>query len=450
MPKPTPFPHQLVAVDFLAARPRAGLYDEQGLGKTASAILAADRVGARRVLVLCPTVVALNWQREFATWSPQRTVSIVTSSAKWPQQPGDVVVVTHGLVAALREQLRAYLNEAQRSAALPCASCCIIDEAHAFRTRTAQRTAALLGAGGVAHAATWVWMLTGTPAPNSPLDLFTTLRALDPARIKGMSFDAYRDRYCRLAPSDYGDGWRVVGAKNTDELQRRLKGWFLRRRTEEVLTLPPRRYGDVLLRNSSDLVEKLEQQLPPEVRDAIDEAQLLEDPSVLHQALGENMAFARLMNVIGTAKAAAIGELLDEELSADPQRCVVVPYWHRAVGDELQTRLGAHSPTRIDGSASAAQRQSAVDAFQSGRARVMLLQIVAGGVGITLTRSADVLFAERSFVPADNAQAAARCFRIGQTRSVLIRTAVLAGSIDETVSRILQRKEEMIAATLAQ
>ena len=62
------YPHQQRGVDFLASRRAAILADDMGLGKTAQAIVAADRIQARDILVICPAIARTNWQREFTTW----------------------------------------------------------------------------------------------------------------------------------------------------------------------------------------------------------------------------------------------------------------------------------------------------------------------------------------------------------------------------------------------
>jgi SWI/SNF-related matrix-associated actin-dependent regulator 1 of chromatin subfamily A len=143
-------------------------------------------------------------------------------------------------------------------------------------------------------------------------------------------------------------------------------------------------------------------------------------------------------------------ELLRDELASDLACKRVVFCHHREVAARLEAELAEFGVVAITGEASPVQRTQRVATFQASPAtRVAVCQIVAGGVGITLTAAHHVTFVEQSFVPGDNAQAADRCHRIGQTMPVIVRVLAAAGSVDTLVSEILARKARMIRETLA-
>lgn len=102
----------------------------------------------------------------------------------------------------------------------------------------------------------------------------------------------------------------------------------------------------------------------------------------------------------------------------------------------------------ITGDTPLAARQEAVDAFQAGRTNLFIGNIQAAGVGITLTRSAHVIFAELDWVPGNLTQAEDRTHRIGQTASVLVQHLVLEGSVDAIMARKIIAKQEVIAKAL--
>lgn len=456
------YPHQVAAVEWLVQRRRAGLFDEQGLGKTACAICAADQIitstldplaqsaGLAQkqrtpILVVAPTVVVHNWAREFLLWAPHLAVQVITNGRDRVATPAvaQVVVVTHSLLRtkAIHDQL---LTKQW--------AVCIVDEAHAFKNHRAQRTRALYGyrahdGQGVVSRCDYVWLLTGTPMPNNPTELWTHLAALAPERIqkpfnpavelepRPLLWGEFRKRYCKLAPSNYGDGWKVVGAQNTTELSAKLKGFALRRLKKNVLDLPPIRWGTTVVTGelTAELI-RAERKL---------EHQKLED-------IRETEHFSTWRRLCGIAKAPAAADMLIDELSNNPDKKVVVFAHHTEVIDYLRAALDEPFGTvEITGSTPAHTRQTNVALFQddsqaSRRYRVALCNIVAGGLGVTLTAANDVVFVEQSFVPGENAQAADRCHRIGQTGSVLVRCLSLAGSIDELIVEILQRKSQMI------
>lgn len=420
------YPHQEAGVAWLLRHPRGGLFDEQGLGKTAQVIVAADLAGANRVLVVAPTVVAHNWSREFGLWSPSRRVQVLGASADGIDSQTNVLVVPHSLVyrKAVRDRLVGYDTS-------------ILDEAHQLRTPSAQRTDAFfLGADAICRRTERCWALTGTPQPNNPGEMWAMLAGMASWRLRHggrlLSYRQFRERFCVLVPSGYGRGERVVGAKNVEELRQRLDGFYLRRRETEVLTLPPMRFGTVALTADCEAWPHELTRLGATADDILAAAQ-------------RDKAFSTWRRLCGVAKAPAAADLLASDLASGSHKMVVFCV-HLEVVDTLARRLGA---LRLTGSTPAAERQRIVDQFQrSPTARVLIAQLQSGGVGITLTAACDVVFVEQSFVPGDNAQAAKRCHRIGQTKPVLVRFLSLAGSVDELLVDILARKTAMIAEVM--
>jgi SNF2 family DNA or RNA helicase len=159
-------------------------------------------------------------------------------------------------------------------------------------------------------------------------------------------------------------------------------------------------------------------------------------------------SLSRLRRITGAVKARALGEVLSRELAESTEKLVVMA-WHTEVLDTLHDALARHGVARLDGGTRPDERQEAIDAFQTDPdTRVFLGQIIAAGAGITLTAAAEIVFAELSWSPRDNAQAARRIRRIGQNRPTRARYPSLAGTIDEAVVRTLRRKSADIAAII--
>jgi SWI/SNF-related matrix-associated actin-dependent regulator 1 of chromatin subfamily A len=111
----------------------------------------------------------------------------------------------------------------------------------------------------------------------------------------------------------------------------------------------------------------------------------------------------------------------------------------------LRKKFGRFGVVTLFGGTPPRRRQENIDRFQTDpKCRVFIGQVVAAGTAITLTAAHDVLFAEASWNPADNAQAAMRCHRIGQDEPVFVRFVSAAGTIDERIQRVLRRKTETI------
>lgn len=168
-------------------------------------------------------------------------------------------------------------------------------------------------------------------------------------------------------------------------------------------------------------------------------AQGTADKLSLLNAMANNMPTLR--RYVALSKVRAILSILAEELEDGAIDKMVIFAHHTGVIDAAKQALKQFNPVTVVGSDSMGQRQKAVDRFQNDtNCRVFLGNLVAAGSGITLTASCEVVFLEQSWVPAENAQAAMRCHRIGQTRPVRVRVFSLADSVDEVVQDTLVRK----------
>jgi SWI/SNF-related matrix-associated actin-dependent regulator 1 of chromatin subfamily A len=419
------YPHQEVGVEWLCKTPRGLLADDQGLGKTIQVVVAAKRLGCRRVLVVAPAAVTFNWRAEFVKWASLRPddVQVIGYSGEDVERAPRVVVVAHSML--FREPLLGKMRKERFDVVA-------IDEAHYFRTPGAKRTLALYsGREAICRLAPRSWALTGTPLPNGdPAEVWTMLAGMAPERIRGedgklLTWGQWRSRFAVTVPTIYGD--RVESLKNLPELNRRLAGFMLRRLKKNVLTdLPPIRWSTVALDSL-----------------AIDRSTL----ATVDREDGE--AFATWRHNCGVAKVRPTVELLKTELEGGLP-CVVVFAQHVEVLDRLCDGLAKYRPLRIDGTLSAYQKAEVVNEFQRDGSphRVIVVQLQSGGVGITLTRASDVVFVETSSVPGDMAQCADRVHRIGQKSSVLVRILALAGTVDEVYADALARKSAMVSEVM--
>lgn len=427
-------PHQAEPVRWLAERPRAGFFDDQGLGKTISALTAADMI-AERVLVVSPTIVVHNWKEEARDWMPGRTVSVLDNHRARIAAGASCVSMTHGMLLrkSIMDEVRAYAPDLV-----------ILDESHHLRGATSKKASVFFDE--LVPCVPTAWCLTGTPMPGWPCDLWRTVHGLWPDEFPEDWHD-FRNRYCRLAPSDYNDGWRPVGVMNAAELRARLAGKFLRRRKSEVLDLPPLTHEMVTL--SAKLPHEmldLDGVLDEEHIEALLEA---DSPEAAFAVLLRGTDLASYRRRCGEAKAPLVAELIAGELEFDCAAKRVLMCHHKAVADVLHERLARFNPIKITGATAPRARTEMVRMFQNNPSvQVAVCQIVAGGTGITLTASDDIVFVEASFVPGENAQARDRIYRIGQERPCRVRFVALDGTVDKIIMRVLRRKTAAIQEVL--
>jgi SNF2 family DNA or RNA helicase len=460
-PAPSPFdptaglfPFQAEGVPWLAARRVAFLFDPMGLGKTIQAIRACDSILALRVLVVCQAIARINWQREFEQWGLlRRSAFIVQGKTVSIPSDADIVIINYDVAHAHLVRIRKLRFDVA-----------ILDEAQLLKGRDTRRTKAIYGAridrkGGLIEFISRVWLLTGTPAPNSYDELWTHFRALLPRWLMTsgvpLSFVGFQSFFCVLEQNDYGV--KVIGNRNTEKLTALLRPVMLRRKPE-LAGLPPITRSTVTLDPGRMAAELRRFENHPEVarlRQVVEAAAALNNPHADDTALSalafvDSEQFTRLRRLTGLVKADAVAQLVDHELQSLDLDKVVIFAQHTAVIQRLAARLSSYGALVIDGSVGPKKRQFALDAFQrEPKRRVLILQLQAASTSINVTAANHVVMAEASLVPADNAQAEKRLHRIGQLRPVFVRYITLAGSLDEAVNRLLQRKIRLLAEVLA-
>lgn len=424
------------------------LFDAPGLGKTITAIHAARELGVTSILAVVPTVVLWNWEHEFRKWgAPGWRVQVVDHGTQPIDSGANVVITTHGLM--LRAGL--FFQLVRRRWDL-----CILDEAQFFRSPRAKRTRAFYELDRERNEPTIVaacdrtWILSGTPAPNGyACELWTHIRGLFPDMfidVKGASasYGAFRHAFCRVRETRWGT--KVVANRNVGRLKAKLVGVMLRRTDKS--NLPSIRYELVTLKPKMLPWElrELEGMLNPKLIAKI-KAEASDDmtPELGWTSLKDKQAWSRLRRLVGLAKVEPVVELLQMELGCGALDKVVVGAHHKAVVHGLCKGLSKFGAVEITGDTQAWRRAQLVQAFQERpNVRVIVCNILAGGVGVTLTAAADVVLAEASQVPGENLQLADRVHRIGQDKKVRVRFFALAGTIDEDLTEGLRRKTAMV------
>jgi SWI/SNF-related matrix-associated actin-dependent regulator of chromatin subfamily A-like protein 1 len=416
-------PFQRAGVSYLLAQRRAFLADEQGLGKTIEALAALEAADAYPALVVCPASLKLNWLRELRRWLPHRGAQVLTGNGVGaPIEPAEVTVVNYDILAA----------RAQELAALgPLAL--VLDESHYCKNATAKRTQAVHRLAAAIPRDGLVLALTGTPVVNRPAELISQLRILG-----------------RLA--DFGSGVEFGERFRGPDAHLRLH-WhlrarcFVRRLKADVLPQLPAKTRAVV---PVELDNEAEYRLAE--RDVV--AWLQSQPLNLRE-LDARVAAAlraeRLVRLNALKLLAARGKLRAaltwiHDFCSSGERLVVFAR-HR----EIQRAVLARFPDALHvlGDDSHAGRDAAVQAFQApddGENQLIICSIEVAGQGLTLTRSSHVAFLELDWTPAKHEQAEDRCHRIGQRDAVNASYLLAAGTIDETIATLLERKRAVIGA----
>ena len=428
-------PYQDEAATVMIGRERFGLFDEMGVGKTATAIGALDKLGARRIMIVAPAAVREVWVGEFKKFSTMQRKVIKGKSihdfGMWMKGRADVLITSYEMATKWAPKIDDIYDAL------------VLDEAHYLKSHDALRTRALLGTHcdgkkGAARWATRVWFLTGTPAPNDPIDVWPFLRFTGGTNLTIAQFTT---RYFVSKMGTFSA--RQEPRKETlPELRAIIEANSLRRtKTDVGMKLPPIWLTTQTVDGDTDEIKAILRQFPglaSAIIEAIDRGGL---------SFLDAQHIATLRRLVGEAKAPAFVDLMAEELANGMDKVVIMGIHTKAL-EIVREGLAArgHKVVMITGSVSERDRMQAVHDFQNDPAtRVFIGNVRAAGTGITLTAAADIVMFESSWSPADNAQALMRIHRLGQTRQVRARFISLAGSIDEVVSETVARKTASIA-----
>ena len=445
------FPFQIAGIKFLLDHQKTLLGDSMGLGKT---IQVAGLLNVckelKKVLIICPASLRINWKRELEAWLTRPLTIGIATSKEWPVT--DIVVINYDILEKHATEIAASWD------ALIC------DEAHYLKNPKAKRTGIVLGNKATRPIkATRAVFLTGTPIPNRPVELWPLVRGLDRSGL-GSDWEKFVLRYCNASQTQWG--WDVSGASNLEELQTKLRSTIMiRRLKEDVLAELPKKLRQVVVvpaNGSSSAVEsetavtlKLEKETERLERAAI--LALVEENDLAYKAAVEALTSAKKLAFVEMAKARHNTALAKTDAVIEHVRMasesvgkVVVFAHHRDVIEKLCDGLSDLGVVRLTGEDSMESRQSAVDSFQKNpNVRVFVGNIRAAGVGITLTASSTVIFAEIDWVPGNMSQCEDRVCRIGQTAaSIHVVHVVVDGSIDAKLAKTIVRKQSVADAAL--
>ena len=422
-----PLNHQKIAIEKLAGSKRFILADDMGLGKTTSTIIAALETGSKKILIVCPASLKINWQREIENYSDR---PVFICEGKKFSTEHDFVIINYDILKNFHDP---------KSKELTLLEQCnfdlvILDEAHMISNAQAQRTKII---NSFVKKINRVWLLTGTPMTSRPMNYYNLLSIIESPVAQ--NWMAYAIRYCQGYQFKAGNRkvWNVSGASNLEELRDRTSKQILRRLKEEVLDLPDKIITPVYLRLQSKEYENL----MGEYYDWYDK-----NPD---QSSSLTVQFSKLMKVrkvIANEKTRQTIEFAENILEQGKKVIIFTNFT-----DSLQTiyqHFGKQA-VYLDGSCSNSVRQQAVDQFQNEeKIKVFVGNLKAAGVGLTLTSAEVVIMNDLSFVPAEHAQAEDRAYRYGQKSNVLVYYHLYENTIEGAIYDILNKKKEIIRTVM--
>lgn len=432
--KYTPYPHQEIARDFLAERHYALLADDPRVGKTGSSIMAADKIEAKNILIITTAAGRAVWRKGLADWSTiDRPVVLYYKERMRPLFLSGALIIGWHHINTHKSVLDTEWDVI------------IADEVHYSKNIESQRGEVFweIVANNPANR---VWGLSGTPMPNTALDLYPMLRFMCPSPPpQYKDLEEFKRRFCVIKKEfirPYVTRDRAIGSKNVSELKSYFAPITLRRTQQDVGILRPeyQLWKIPVTQDIEDLYDP-ENKLESQVADIIfsqSENWITEDE--------DEVALGVMRRIAGAVKAPYLIEKVKQELHSGEVDKLVIMCWHKNTVKAFKEELSKDfNVLTLTGSSTIRNRVEAEESFRNRPdRRVIICQILAAGEAIDLSAASELLFAEQSFVPKDMAQAALRVTNLAQTKQPRVRVAVLENTIDEIQTRILVRKTKDI------
>lgn len=435
--------HQERGVLWILSRSRSYLAHAPGAGKTLQAIIAALSTGFEgQVLFIVPPQLTENWARELLKWSNKINPFKASYSAIIPDSSEkDTFEFWHHEFIICPDSmitkpwvLKKLLKIKWRFIA--------VDEASRFKESTSQRTLALFGGilngkstPGIVSNCPHVTLLDGSPMPNRPMELWAPIYAMAPYAIDYKSQQDFGFRYCGAKFN--GFGWEYKGATHQEELKANLQKDFMHVVTEEELDHPERKRSMMIM--SEDVRSLAQKTWEKENLSKIKLSDLSEDESK-----GE---LARFRRELGLKKVPWISNYVSYRLK-EKNESILLFAWHREVIDKLAHDLVMKAiPCRvIMGGTKADFREESFKLFNSGKTRLLIMNIAAGGRGHNLQKADRVIFGEYSWTDELNKQCEKRASRKGRDKDLPVRCDYIVAphSLDEPIAQSLFRKAENV------
>lgn len=440
-------PFQKAGVEYSLHRQNTLIGDEPGLGKTMQAICLANEMKAKRVLVLCPANIRLQWATKIRQWS----------TMAWPFHVYPILKGAHGVHPTAAWTVVSY--DLARTPAIRAAllegyyDLLVLDEAHYLKTVVTHRTRAVFGGGAdnllvpLASRAAATLALSGTPLPNRPREAYTLARGLCFDSIDFMSEESFRRRFnpSLLSVTEEGKTFIDERSGRHGELGARLRANFMVRRHKR---------GERGVMNQLKLPEydiiRIEEDGP--LRAALAAERMLDiDPESLpgpdDPVWGEIATVRRMM---GVAMAPHAAEFVEMCLIGGEEKLIVFGH-HIQVLDIIEKRLKRYGVIRIDGRTGASRKQLLVNQFCADPSvRVCLGNLLSMGTGTDGLQAvaSHAIFAEADWTPGVNQQGVDRLDRMGQGSKVQADFLVAPKSFAERILSRALEKNQVIHETL--
>lgn len=447
--KVTPYDYQKEGILFGLQKRRFLIGDEPGLGKTLQSIGVVDCAHAYPCLVICPSSLKINWQREFEKFADVR--ALVLQDSVRGTFPYLLKMGMYQVAIVNFESLRKYfvwdiksngsfrLKDVVFANYIKLFRSVIIDESHRVKDSSAQQT---IFTKGICTGKKYIALLSGTPVVNRPEDLISQLSIMDRLGENFGSRSQFVSDYC-----SFGKNQEEEQAEALAELSRKLYAHcMIRREKKSVLKELPEKTRTDLLVELDPKGREVYNTAAADLREYLEKYTECSDLEIRRKMRME--ALVKFMTLRSLSAKGKIKQAVDfvNTFLANDKPLILFCSLHEIV-DALKKAFP--KAVTITGRETSVEKQAAVDSFQSGHAQLALCSIKAAGVGLTLTTASNVAFVEFPWTYADCCQCEDRAHRIGQKDNVTCYYLLGRGTIDRVLYNIIHTKKAIANQIMA-
>lgn len=449
--KVTPYDYQQEGILFGLRKKRFLIGDEPGLGKTLQSIGVVDCARAYPCLVICPSSLKINWQREFEKFADVK--ALVLDNSTQSTFPYLLRMGMYQVAIVNFESLRKFfvwdikarkgqpfrLKDVVFADYVRMFRSVIIDESHRVKDPSAQQT---IFAKGITAGKPYIALLSGTPVVNRPEDLITQLSIMERLGSDFGGRGKFVADYCSFTKDQPEEQAEALA-----ELSRRLyANCMIRREKRTVLTELPDKTRTDLIVDLDPASRKVYDTAAADLRKYLEEYTQCTDVEIRRKMRME--ALVQFMTLRSLSAKGKVRQAVDfvKTFLANGKPLILFCSYHEIV-DALRKEFP--KAVSVTGRDSAIEKQGAVDSFQAGNAQLIICSIKAAGVGLTLTASSNVAFIEFPWTYADCCQCEDRAHRIGQKDNVTCYYLLGRATIDRVLYAIIHQKKTIANQIMA-
>ncbi len=442
------YKHQEDGIKFLLSRNGCILADDMGLGKSMQSIIAAIESGADKILIVTTSSTKINWEREIKVFCNETTI---IDGKKWDSSKFtiinfDILKNFHTLETPKKKKegekepilIRDMVNEKF--------DLCIVDEAHNLKNNESIRGKIMVDV-CVKYNIPKVWLLTGTPVANRPMDFFNLLKIIKSPIAD--NWKHYAVRYCEgrqffrtLKNGQRKQIWLTDGASNLEELSNKTKNILLRRLKTDAIDMP-----DKIVTPMYHQLDAKGWRMYEQLWDEYVELKKKQGKRT-NESQKDLVELILLRQFIANEAIQYTIEMVENAIEMGRKVIIFTSF-----SDELETIANHFGKiaVRHNGLMSSTKKQHSVDQFQNNdKIKVFVGNIKSAGVGITLTEATVVIFNSFDWVPGNNEQAEDRAYRIGQNNDVNVYYQLFEDTISTRMWEMLRNKKDVISTIMGE